>query len=247
MDLERWHHSAESLREAALRANHARSRERFLALYEITEGKNATQVGRQTGQNPQTIMDWVHRYNQTGLESLEYRHTGGPPPLHTEVQHQLDAVVRQSLTLAATPPQERKSLPLPRWTLKRLVIWVKKQFGIDCCRDTVRKVLQRLGFSWKKAHKLLNKGNPLKRAAFLERLQDLLKDALHQQCLLVYIDELTFILTPMRGTVGTFEANDFGLVPVHPEVPKSPSMESILTISDKSECLLMTRQTIQYH
>ncbi|GAB4190068.1 MAG: hypothetical protein Fur006_31830 [Coleofasciculaceae cyanobacterium] len=107
----------------------------------------------------------------------------------TEVQQQLDETIRQALASAATPPQERQRLPLPRWTLKRLVVWVKQQFGIDCCRDSLRKVLKQLGFSWKKAHKLLNKGNPLKRAAFLERLQGLLNDALHQRCLLVYIDE----------------------------------------------------------
>jgi transposase len=81
VDLERWHHSPESLREQALRANQARTRERFLALDEITQGKSATQVGRQTRRNPQTIMDWVHRYKQAGLESLVYRHTGGHPPL----------------------------------------------------------------------------------------------------------------------------------------------------------------------
>lgn len=81
VELERWHHSAESLREQALRADHARTRERLLALYEMTQGKNATQVGRQTGRNPQTIMDWVHRYNEAGWESLVYRHTGGHPPL----------------------------------------------------------------------------------------------------------------------------------------------------------------------
>lgn len=109
--------------------------------------------------------------------------------MNAEVQHQLDGVVRQALTLAATPPQARQSLPLPRWTLKRLVVWVQQQFGINCCRDTIRKVLKQLGFSWKKAHKLLNKGNPLKRAAFLEQLQGWLDDALHEQCLLVYIDE----------------------------------------------------------
>lgn len=81
VDLEQWHHSPESLREEALSANHARTRERLLALYEITQGKSATQVGRQTGRNPQTIMAWVHRYNESGLEALVYRHTGGHPPL----------------------------------------------------------------------------------------------------------------------------------------------------------------------
>jgi Winged helix-turn helix/Putative restriction endonuclease len=68
-------------------------------------------------------------------------------------------------------PQSRQQPPLPRWTLKRLVAWVKAQFARDCCRDTLRKILKKLGFSWKKARKLLNKASLSKRAAFLETLQ----------------------------------------------------------------------------
>ncbi len=33
--------------------------------------------------------------------------------------------------LAATPPQQRTEEPVPRWTLKRLVGWVKETFAID--------------------------------------------------------------------------------------------------------------------
>jgi transposase len=105
------------------------------------------------------------------------------------VEQGVEAVIRAALDLAATPPQQRAAPTQPRWTLKRLVAWVKAHFDIDCCRDTLRKVLKRLGFSWKKAHKLLNKGKPAQRAAFLERLEGLLDEALHQRCLLVYIDE----------------------------------------------------------
>lgn len=31
-------------------------------------------------ENHQTVMDWVHRYNCSGLEALRFRHTGGHPP-----------------------------------------------------------------------------------------------------------------------------------------------------------------------
>jgi transposase len=109
--------------------------------------------------------------------------------LSSEVKQALDGGIRDALSLAAIPPQERASSPRPRWTLKRLVAWVKAKFKIDCCRDSLRKVLKGLGFSWKKARKLLNKANPEKRAAFLERLERLLDEALHDRCLLVYIDE----------------------------------------------------------
>lgn len=54
--------------------------------------------------------------------------------------------------------------------------------------ENLREVLKRLGFSWKKAHKLLNNGNPAKRA-LKERLQEMLNDALNHLCLLIYINE----------------------------------------------------------
>ncbi|WP_442938302.1 winged helix-turn-helix domain-containing protein [Nostoc sp.] len=41
-----------------------------------------------------------------------------------------------------------------------MVWWIKDQFNIDCCRYTVCKTLKTLGFSWKKACKLLKKANP---------------------------------------------------------------------------------------
>lgn len=45
---------------------------------------------------------------------------------------------------------------------------MKTRFQIECSRDPWRKVLKTLGFSWKKARKLLNKANPQQRAGFLQ-------------------------------------------------------------------------------
>lgn len=109
--------------------------------------------------------------------------------MNESVEVALDDVIRERLNQSATPPQSRTHSPLPRWTLKRLVCWVKEHFNINCSRETLRKTLKRLGFSWKKARKLLNKADPVKRAAFLETLEELLDEALHERCLLVYIDE----------------------------------------------------------
>ena len=77
----RWQQNPKGLRKEALSAQHPRTRERLMALYEIAQGKSATQVGRDTKRNPQTVMEWVHRYNQEGPTALEYRHTGGHLPL----------------------------------------------------------------------------------------------------------------------------------------------------------------------
>jgi len=79
VETQRWHQTDDVLREEALNAAHPRTRERFLALYEVTQGHPATEVGRKTNRNPQTNMAWVHRYNEYGPSSIVYQHTGGPP------------------------------------------------------------------------------------------------------------------------------------------------------------------------
>lgn len=81
-----WNQSVEGLRKTSLTAKHPRTRERFMALYEICLGKSVTQVGRETQRNRQTIMEWVHRYNQNRPETLTYRHTGGHPPQYLPKQ-----------------------------------------------------------------------------------------------------------------------------------------------------------------
>src|SRR4051812_47565752 len=65
----------------ALGAAHARSRERFLALYDIARGACATQVAKRTGRHPQTVMGWLHTDYAHGPEALRYQRSGGRPPL----------------------------------------------------------------------------------------------------------------------------------------------------------------------
>src|ERR671920_368601 len=80
VDYARWGQTLEDLRALALGAPHARTRERALALYDIARESCATQVAARTNRHPQTVMEWVHTYNERGPEALAYRRTGGRPP-----------------------------------------------------------------------------------------------------------------------------------------------------------------------
>ena len=66
------------LRRLAMSASHPRTRERFLALYEITQESCATRVAGRTRRHPQTVMEWLHLYNTRGPEALAYQRTGPP-------------------------------------------------------------------------------------------------------------------------------------------------------------------------
>jgi len=81
VDHARWGQTPEDLRRLATSAPHRRTRERFLALDDITQECCATHVATRTGRQPQTVMGWLHAYNAHGPDALVYRRTGGRPPL----------------------------------------------------------------------------------------------------------------------------------------------------------------------
>jgi hypothetical protein len=96
IDCARWGQTPADLRQLATRALHSRTRERFLALYEIAADSCATRVASRTRRHPQTVMEWVHLYNTRGPEALAYRRTGGRRPLFVRT---------------ATPNSARRSAP----------------------------------------------------------------------------------------------------------------------------------------
>jgi hypothetical protein len=81
-DLARWNQTLNDLFALAIRAEHPRSRERFLALYRLaSEGGGATAYAVQTNRDRITVMEWVRKYNEFGAQALHYRRSGGTVPL----------------------------------------------------------------------------------------------------------------------------------------------------------------------
>jgi hypothetical protein len=78
----KWGQTAADLRRLAVEAEHPRTRERFLALYMIVSGKaNASEWSVEIGRDDDTVIGWVHTYNESGPEAMYYRRTGGRSPL----------------------------------------------------------------------------------------------------------------------------------------------------------------------
>ena len=84
VDMAKWGQSLEDLRRASVQTTHRRSRERFQALYLIASGLfNATTCAAHIGRQDETVLGWVHRYNEHGPDALTYRRTGGRAPFLT--------------------------------------------------------------------------------------------------------------------------------------------------------------------
>jgi transposase len=101
VEMAKWGQTLEDLRLASVQAAHRRSRERFQALYLIASGRyNATACAAHIGRQDETVLGWVHRYNEHGPDALTYRRTGGRAPLLTS--HRLGRSLRSSR--GAAPP-----------------------------------------------------------------------------------------------------------------------------------------------
>lgn len=86
-DFAKWDQDTEEVRRLSVEAEHPRSRERFQALYMIGSGQqNASQWAEQINRQKQTVLKWVHRYNQCGPERITYQATGGAQPRLSEAQ-----------------------------------------------------------------------------------------------------------------------------------------------------------------
>jgi hypothetical protein len=81
VDDARWGQTPEDLRHLAVSAPHARTRERALALFDVTQHRCASQVAGRTGRRAHTVLGWVHAYNAQGPDALAFRRTGGRRPL----------------------------------------------------------------------------------------------------------------------------------------------------------------------
>jgi len=97
VDDARWGQTPEDLRHLAVSAPHARTRERALALFDVTPHRCASQVAGRTGRRAHTVMDWGHADNAQGPDALAFRRTGGR---------------RRLLARTAKPNAARRSAPL---------------------------------------------------------------------------------------------------------------------------------------
>jgi transposase len=95
--------AAADLRAAASRSKNAAAARRMLALALVMEGRS--EAARAAGMDRQTLRDWVHRYNESGLAGLHNAPERGRPPRKLTAEQ--DATVAGCVPRADGGPQGR--------------------------------------------------------------------------------------------------------------------------------------------
>ena len=77
--IERDELSAGELRAAARRSKDVAQARRLLALALVLEGASRTEAAEAAGMDRQTLRDWVHPYNEEGIDGLSDRQRRAGP------------------------------------------------------------------------------------------------------------------------------------------------------------------------
>ncbi len=86
--LARWHLDVRQVREQMYRAPTPRERERWHALWLLSQGWSATAVAAALERDPHTIGDWLDAFGRAGPSALAFAQTSGSPPPSTQLPKQ---------------------------------------------------------------------------------------------------------------------------------------------------------------
>jgi transposase len=136
----RLEHRATELRSAAAQTQDAKAARRMLAIALVLEDWSREDAAEACAMDRQTLRDWVHRYNELGLEGLfdRPRHNGPRPRLSAEQQATVADWVAQG------PDLERDGVV--RWRCVDLQLRIAQEFAIQLHERTVGKLLRKLSF-----------------------------------------------------------------------------------------------------
>jgi transposase len=132
--------SAADLREAAARTADAQVARRMLAIALVLEGCSRTDAAEICAMKRQTLRDWVHRFNDNGLDGLldQPRRNGPLPRLSAAQQAEIETWVDEGADL--------KRDGVVRWRRVDLQQRIEPSFGVSLHERTIGKRLHKLSF-----------------------------------------------------------------------------------------------------
>ncbi len=136
----RTEHTSAELRAFAAKSRDAAQVRRLLAIALVLEGGSRTEAAKSSGMDRQTLRDWVHRYNDEGIEGLKSRSAPGRAPALTDAQ----MAELKSLVIQGPDPGTHKVV---RWRCLDLREEVARRFSVDVHESTIGKWLHQLGLT----------------------------------------------------------------------------------------------------
>ncbi len=167
----RLDHTPAELRAFAAKSDDADQARRLLAIAMVLEGTSRLAAARQAGMDRQTLRDWVHRYNEAGVDGLVSRKPPGAAPKLTEAQM---AELRE-LVIAGP---DLKIHEVIRWRCLDLRGEIARRFSVTVPERTIGKWLRKLKLTRLQPRPYHPKKDAAAQEAFKKNFSAVLKEAL---------------------------------------------------------------------
>lgn len=127
---------------ARSRTEPARLGERAQMVWYSSQGLLAPAIAQRLNVHPETVRDWLKRFNAEGLDGLMDKSRSGRPATYTPEE------VGEVIAAALTNPRAL-GLPFGSWTLDRLEAYLNEERGIPIKRSRIDEILLAEGLRWR--------------------------------------------------------------------------------------------------
>ena len=140
LEITRTDYSSAELRRLSGGCHDGAQVRRLLALALVLDGHSRTEAAALNGMDRQTLRDWVHRYNELGVEGLKSRSSPGRTPALTVAQM---AELRELVIKGPDPVTDK----VVRWRCVDLQAEVARRFLVEVHENTIAWWLHELGLT----------------------------------------------------------------------------------------------------
>jgi len=140
LGITRTDYTSAELRALSAKCGDGAEVRRMLALALVLDGRPRGEAAALNGMDRQTLCDWVHRYNSSGLEGLKTRKSPGKAPRLTEAQK---AELR-AFVIEGPDPAINKVV---RWRCVDVRAEVARRWSVQVHESTIGKWLCDLGLT----------------------------------------------------------------------------------------------------
>lgn len=141
---------------------------RLYAVYQVSLGQPSRKLEDLYNTSFKQITNWVHRFEQEGIEGLrDKKGRGRTPRLNKDQRKRIGALLNES-------PEEHE-YNSATWTGPMLIEWIGKNFNIIYKKAQIYNVIKSLGYSYQKGRGIFPETDKQEQVVFKEALKKTLR------------------------------------------------------------------------
>jgi len=141
-----------------------RLKERYQALYLLCERNNCTKVAKTLKRSRRTILNWLHAFNEGGLDAIV---PTLPPGRSSRLTKEQKAKLRNDVL---THPRDL-GYEFSNWEAKSVAFHISKKFDVELGARQAHRLLHELGFTLQRPRYRFKKADPKRQEEFIQKFQ----------------------------------------------------------------------------